>query len=101
MNVRSSTRATSVGSVRARKELGLRSGLRRTSVPASTSSSVRRVHSASEPSHHATRSGLVSTTTSRTHATSRGWVEKTTTNPKTKTEADMGDLLVVDVDLDI
>ena len=50
MKVRSSTRATSDGSVRAQNELGFFSGLSRTRVPASTSSSVRRCHSSSEPS---------------------------------------------------
>src|SRR3954451_18386692 len=39
-------------------------------VPASTIWVVRRSHSSSEPSHHSTRSGLVSAAISRTHATS-------------------------------
>ena len=45
MKVRSSTRATSDGSVRAQNEFGLRSGSSGTSVPAATSSSVSRSHS--------------------------------------------------------
>src|SRR3954452_8183221 len=40
------------------------------SVPASTIAVVRRSHSSSDPSHHSTRSGLVSAAISRTHATS-------------------------------
>ena len=54
MNVRCSTRATSVGSVRAQNEFGFSSSFSRTSVPASTSSVARRCHSASEPSTHTT-----------------------------------------------
>src|SRR4029453_8998677 len=57
MNVRSSTRATSGGSDRARKLFGRRSWFRRSNVPPSTSSFVCRSHSASDPSHHSTRSG--------------------------------------------
>src|SRR4051794_28093695 len=41
-----------------------------TRVPASTIAVMSRSHSSSEPSHHATRSGLVSAAISRTHATS-------------------------------
>src|SRR5690606_25990366 len=73
MNVRSSTRATSVGSVRAQKEFGLRRSSSRTSVPAATSSSVRRVHSSGDPSHQTTRSGVVSAATSLTQASRRAW----------------------------
>ena len=73
MKVRSSTRATSEGSVRAQKEFGFCWGLSRTSVPASTSSVVSRCHSCSEPSHHTTASGVVSAATSRTQARSPGW----------------------------
>ncbi len=51
MKVRSSTRATSEGSERARKLFGRRSGLSRMKVPASTSCWHRRLFSASEPSH--------------------------------------------------
>jgi hypothetical protein len=50
MKVCSSTRATSAGSEKAAKELGNRSWFNRFSVPAATSSSVRRVFSSSEPS---------------------------------------------------
>src|SRR5262245_65128999 len=48
MKVRSSTRATSVGSVRAQKELGRNVGSRGTSVPAATSSLVSVRHSWAE-----------------------------------------------------
>ncbi len=68
MNVRSSTRATSDGSERARNELGRSSGFSRVKVPASTISWVRRSHSASEPSHHSMRSGCVRLATSSTHS---------------------------------
>ena len=47
MNVRSSTRATSDGSVRAQNELGRFTGSSGTSVPAATSSAVSRSHSSS------------------------------------------------------
>src|SRR6266545_7475317 len=57
MNVRSSTRATSAGSERARKLFGRSSPFRRSNVPPSTSSWVSVCHSSSEPSHHSTRSG--------------------------------------------
>ena len=68
MKVRSSTRATSEGSERARKEFGRISGFSRVKVPPSTMAWVSRSHSASEPSHHSTRSGLVSAATSSTHS---------------------------------
>ena len=68
MKVRSSTRATSLGSERARKELGRISGLSRMNVPASTSWLGEPRHSSCEPSHHSTRSGLVSAATSSTHS---------------------------------
>src|SRR5262245_48291232 len=73
MNVRSSTRATSVGSVQAQNEFGRFTGSSGTNVPAATSSDVRRVHSCSEPSHHTIRSGVVSSATSRTQASRRAW----------------------------
>src|SRR5918993_5184150 len=57
MKVRSSTRATSPGSDSARKLLGRLSSARRSKVPPAISSSVRRSHSASEPSHHSISSG--------------------------------------------
>jgi hypothetical protein len=68
MNVRSSTRATSSGSDAAQKEFGFFS--RRVKVPASTSAVVVRSHSSSEPSTQTTRSGVVSSATSRTQASS-------------------------------
>ena len=71
MKVLSSTRATSAGSERAQNEFGLRPGSSATNVPPATSRSVRRTHSSSEPSHHSTRSGLVSSATSRTQSRSR------------------------------
>ena len=49
MKVRSSTRATSLGSDAQWKEFGFLSASSRVKVPAATSWSVRRVHSASEP----------------------------------------------------
>src|SRR5690606_12475152 len=64
MNVRSSTRATSLGSEAAQYELGL--AFNGTNVPASTSSALMRSASSSEPSTHTTRSGVVSSATSRT-----------------------------------
>src|SRR5690606_24798052 len=48
-------------------------GLSRVSVPCSTRRPVRRSHSASEPSHHSTRSGLVSSAIPRTHSISSVW----------------------------
>jgi hypothetical protein len=74
MNVRSSTRATSDGSVRAQNEFGFFSGFSRTRVPASTSWLVSRCHSSSEPSHQCTRAGVVSSATSAAQANNRGWV---------------------------
>jgi hypothetical protein len=73
MNVRSSTRATSPGSVRAQNELGRFSSSRRTNVPVSTSWSVSRRHSSVEPSHQTTASGVVSSATSWTQASSLAW----------------------------
>ncbi len=73
MNVRSSTRATSVGSDAAWKLFGRLAGSRRVSVPCSTRRPVSRSHSSSEPSHHSTRSGLVSSAIPRTHSISSVW----------------------------
>ena len=72
MKVRSSTRATSVGSEAAWKELGL--AVSRVKVPASTSASVSRVHSSSDPSAKTTRSGWASSATSSTQDSSAGEV---------------------------
>ena len=66
MKVRSSTRATSVGSVRAQKEFGFFSALSRVKVPLATSASVSSVHSSSEPVHQCTWSGWVSSAISET-----------------------------------
>ena len=66
MKVRSSTRATSVGSEAAWKELGFFSALSRVNVPVATSASVSSVHSSSEPVHQCTRSGWVSSAISAT-----------------------------------
>ncbi|GAB3998265.1 hypothetical protein GCM10029992_23610 [Glycomyces albus] len=71
MKVRSSTRATSVGSVRARNESGLAGT--GSSVPKATSSAVSRRHSASDPSHQTTWSGSVRSATSPTQASRRWW----------------------------
>src|SRR6476659_167337 len=70
MKVRSSTRATSVGSDQARYELGRLTGSRRRNVPASTSSWQRRSYSSWLPSHQYTESGLHRATMSATHAIS-------------------------------
>src|SRR5437588_8040497 len=72
MNVRDSTRATSDGSDSARKEFGYLFAFSRLNVPASTSWSVSRFHSSSDPSANTTRSGCVSSATSSTH-TNRPW----------------------------
>ena len=70
MKVRSSTRATSLGSDRARKLFGRLAGLSLFSVPARTISSQRRSYSSCEPSHQTTRSGFVSRAISLTQAIS-------------------------------
>src|SRR3954449_10630632 len=66
MKVRSSTRATSVGSEAAQNELGFFSSFRRTKVPLATRGSVVSFHSSSEPVHQWMRSGWVSSATSST-----------------------------------
>jgi len=70
MKVRSSTRATSEGSLRARKQPGRFSGFRRRKVPAFTISSQRASHSSLLPSHQCTRSGAQSAAVSATHFSS-------------------------------
>ena len=70
MKVRSSTRATSSGSEAAQNEFGFFDSFSLTKVPASTSCVVMRSHSSSDPSHHTTRSGVVSSATSRTQDSS-------------------------------
>ena len=70
MKVRSSTRATSVGSVRAQNELGFFSSFSRTRAPDSTSSSVRRRHSSCDPSHQTIRPCRCQPATSLTQASS-------------------------------
>ena len=67
MNVRSSTRATSLGSERARKLPGRNSSFNAMNVPASTNSCVNTSDSASEPSHQWTRSGSHKSVISATH----------------------------------
>src|SRR5512144_19434 len=74
MKVRSSTRATSVGSEAAQNELGFFSSLRRTKVPVSTSESVSSTHSSSDPVHQWTLSGWVSFATSLTQSRMPWWV---------------------------
>ena len=69
MKVRSSTRATSDGSERARKLFGRSSGFRRMNVPWSTSSWQRRSFSSCEPSTQWTASGVVRAATSSTQRT--------------------------------
>ena len=68
MKVRSSTRATSVGSEAAWKLFGLLSGFRRVKVPARTSSVVSWSHSASDPSTQWIEAGVVRAATSSTQA---------------------------------
>src|SRR5262245_1757734 len=72
MNVRSSTRATSLGSDHARYELGRLASESRWNVPASTISWQRRSYSSAEPSHQCTASGVVSSVTCSTQV-SRRW----------------------------
>ncbi len=72
MNVRSSTRATSDGSERARKLLGRFSADSRMNVPDATISSQSAAYSSSVPSHQWTRSGVVSAATSSTQRVSAG-----------------------------
>ena len=70
MKVLCSTRATSLGSLRARNEFGRRSGFSLMRVPASTSSPVSRSHSWVDPSHHSMLSGCVNSATPSTHSRS-------------------------------
>src|SRR4051812_24022368 len=84
MKVRSSTRATSLGSEAHQNELGFFA--RRVKVPASTSFCVSRSHSPSLPSTHTTWSGVVSSAISCTHASSRGWVVGAVSSPGVATE---------------
>ena len=72
--MRSSTRATSIGSQAAWKELGLSSGLSRVNVPVETSASVIWDHSSSDPVHHWMRSGFVSAAASLTKSRMPRWV---------------------------
>jgi hypothetical protein len=70
MKVRSSTRATSLGSERARKQFGRFSALSLVNVPAATSSPHSFWYSSSEPSQKWTRSGLHKWTMLSIHARS-------------------------------
>src|SRR5712671_843795 len=72
MNVRSSTRATSPGSDRARKLLGRFDSLSLINVPLATSFSQSERYSASDPSHHWTSFGSHMRAASSTHARSFG-----------------------------
>ena len=83
MKVRSSTRATSVGSEAQWNELGFLVSSSRVNVPVATSASVSSVHSSSEPVHHRTSRGWVSSAISLTQlripscvvgAVPRSWV---------------------------
>src|SRR3954447_26221617 len=67
MKVRSSTRATSAGSERARYELGRFASSRRSKVPASIRTWARRSYSSAEPSHQWIESGSVRAAISPTH----------------------------------
>src|SRR6185295_10993738 len=71
MNVRSSTRATSSGSERARYEFGRLASDNRSKVPLSMSAWHRSSYSSADPSHQWTRSGLHIAATSSTQASSR------------------------------
>src|SRR3954468_17433927 len=71
MNVRSSTRATSSGSERARYEFGRLASDRRSKVPLSTSAWQRSSYSRAEPSPQCTGSGLHLAANSSTQARSR------------------------------
>src|SRR4051794_22579867 len=84
MKVRSSTRATSLGSEAHQNELGFCSS--RVKVPASTSSWVSRSHSSSVPSTQTTWSGVVSSAISRTQASSRACVVGALSRPGVATE---------------
>ena len=66
MNVRSSTRATSLGSESARYEFGRLASFRRSNVPASTRLCAIRSYSSADPSHQCTDSGCASAATSST-----------------------------------
>ena len=70
--VRSSTRATSDGSLQARYELGRSAGLRRLSVPDCTIWAHKALYSSSEPSHQWMLAGSSSAAWARTHARSSG-----------------------------
>ncbi len=70
MNVRSSTRATSPGSERARYELGRLASESFSNVPASTSSLQRLSYSSAEPSHQWIAAGCVSSAIDSTQASS-------------------------------
>src|SRR3954451_15339971 len=74
MNVRSSTRATSAGSERARYEFGRLASERRSKVPASIRVCARESYSSAEPSHQWIASGCVKAAISSTHASSLAWV---------------------------
>src|SRR5437764_327019 len=74
MNVRPSTRATSAGSERARKEFGRLAWESFSKVPASTSVCASHSYSSADPSHQWTSSGWVSSATSSTHLRSRLWL---------------------------
>ena len=73
MNVRSSTRATSVGSERARKLAGRSAGFNRIIVPGPTISSHSRSYSACEPSHQWMWSGFASAAIFATHSIAPAW----------------------------
>ena len=74
MKVRDSTRATSEGRDRARKELGRFSSLSFVNTPLSTICAVRRSHSSCEPSVNSTASGVVSSAIFATHSSTSSGV---------------------------
>src|SRR5690606_12367269 len=100
LNVRSATRATSLGSEAAWKLLGRLA--RRVNVPCSTRRLVRRTHSSSEPSHHSIRSGWVRAAICLTHETNSALLVGAGTSTVTDTSAapplTQGSLIINDGD---
>src|SRR4051794_4943840 len=90
MNVRSSTRATSPGSLRARYEFGRFASESFSNVPASTSSAHSASYSSAEPSHQWMAAGLVSSATSSTQERSLRCLVGTVVSSVTWARASLG-----------
>src|SRR5215213_3756869 len=90
MKVRSSTRATSLGSECAQYEPGRLAGSSSVKVPASTSCSQRSACSSSDPSNQWTLSGWHSSTISSTHASSRALRVGACTSATLRLQTEMG-----------